>query len=61
LGQQRRTSQGRAAIRQASAEDAQRSRAAQGIAERVEDWAVIAVLAAILRDAPAPITRKKQS
>ncbi len=40
----------RAAIRQAGAEDARRSRARQGLPERIEDPAAVAVLAAILRD-----------
>jgi hypothetical protein len=39
----------RAAIRQAGAEDARRSRVAQGFPERIEDPAAVAVLAAILR------------
>jgi hypothetical protein len=43
----------RAAIRQAGAEDARRSRARQGLPERIEDPAAVAVLAAILRDTPA--------
>ena len=49
--------QERAAIRQAGAEDARRSRARQGLSERIEDPAPVAVLAAILRDtsvAPPP-------
>jgi hypothetical protein len=44
----------RAAIRQASAEDARRSRTRQGLPERIEDPAAVAMLAAILRDIPAP-------
>ena len=44
----------RAAIRQAGADDARRSRARQGLPERIEDPAAVAVLAAILRDTPAP-------
>jgi hypothetical protein len=44
----------RAAIRQAGAEDARRSRTRQGLPERIEDPAAVAVLAAILRDIPAP-------
>jgi len=43
----------RAAVRQAGAEDARRSRARQGLPERIEDPAAVAVLAAILRDTPA--------
>ena len=42
----------RAAIRQAGAGDARRSRAQQGLPERIEDPAAVAVLAAILRDSP---------
>jgi hypothetical protein len=48
------TNQERAAIRQAGADDARRSRARQGLTERIEDAAAVAVLAAILRDARAP-------
>ena len=44
----------RAAIRQVGAEDARRSRARQGLRERIEDPAAVAVLAALLRAAPAP-------
>jgi hypothetical protein len=44
----------RDAIRQAGAEDARRSRARQGLPERIEDAAAVAVLAAIMRDTPAP-------
>ncbi|MGP0024899.1 MAG: hypothetical protein ACLPKE_16305 [Streptosporangiaceae bacterium] len=44
----------RAAIRQAGAEDARRSRTRQGLPERIEDPASVAMLAAILRDIPAP-------
>ena len=43
--------QERAAIRQAGADDARRSRAEQGFPERIEDPAAVAVLAALLRDA----------
>ena len=39
----------RVAIRRAGAEDARRSRLGQGLPERVEDPAAIAVLAALLR------------
>jgi hypothetical protein len=46
--------QERAAIRQAGADDARRSRAAQGFPERIEDPAAVAVLAALLRDARPP-------
>jgi hypothetical protein len=41
----------RAAIRTAGAEDARRSRVRQGLADRIEDPAVIAVLAELLRTA----------
>jgi hypothetical protein len=44
----------RAAIRQADAEDARSSRTEQGLPERIEDPAAVAMLAAILRDIPAP-------
>jgi hypothetical protein len=43
-----------AAIRQAGADDARRSRVEYGFPERIEDPATVAVLAAILRDARAP-------
>jgi hypothetical protein len=46
--------QERAAIRQAGADDARRSRARQGFPERIEDPAAAAVLAALLRPARAP-------
>ena len=46
--------QERAAIRQAGADDARRSRAEQGFPERIEDPAAVAVLAALLRDARPP-------
>jgi hypothetical protein len=46
--------QERAAIRQAGTDDARRSRARQGLPERIEDPAAVAVLAAILRDTHAP-------
>ena len=39
----------REAIRKVGAEDARRSRAAQGLPERIEDPAAVAVLAALLR------------
>ena len=41
----------RAAIRRTGAEDARRSRLRQGLPERVEDPAAIAVLVALLRTA----------
>lgn len=44
----------RAAIRQAGADDARRSRARQGLPERIEDPTAVAVLATILRDVPKP-------
>ena len=44
----------RAAIRQAGAEDARHSRTQQGLPERIEDPAAVAMLTAILRDIPAP-------
>jgi hypothetical protein len=46
--------QERAAIRQAGADDARRSRAEHGLPERIEDPAAIAVLAALLREARPP-------
>jgi hypothetical protein len=46
--------QERAAIRQAGADDARRSRAEQGFPERIEDPAAVAVLAALLRDTRPP-------
>ena len=46
--------QDRAAIRQAGADDARRSRAGQGFPERIEDPAAVAALAALLRDARPP-------
>jgi hypothetical protein len=42
----------RAAIGQADAEDARRSRTRQGLPERIEDPAAVAILAAIVRDTP---------
>ena len=52
--------QERAAIRQAGADDARRSRAEQGFPERIEDPAAVAVLAALLRDArPPPRNRNR--
>jgi hypothetical protein len=44
--------QDRAAIRQAGADDARRSRTDHGLPERIEDPAAVALLAALLRDAP---------
>jgi hypothetical protein len=51
--------QERAAIRQAGADDARRSRAEQGFPERIEDPAAVAVLAALLRDARPPPRNEK--
>jgi hypothetical protein len=51
----------RAAIRQAGAEDARRSRTRQGLPERIEDPAAVAMLAAIMRDTPAPPTLSEGS
>jgi hypothetical protein len=44
----------REAIRKAGAEDGRRSRAEHGFPERIEDPAAVAMLAAILRNIPAP-------
>ena len=52
--QQPLSDQERAAIRQAGADDARRSRAEHGFPERIEDPAAVAVLAALLRDACPP-------
>jgi hypothetical protein len=49
----------RAAVRQAGAEDALRSREQQGPPERIEDAAAVPVLAAILCDTPIPATKRK--
>jgi hypothetical protein len=43
----------RAVIRNAGREDARRSRLRQGLPERIEDPAAIAILAALLRTTPA--------
>ncbi len=51
----------RAAIRQAGADDARRSRARQGLPERIEDPAAVAVIAAIMRDTPAPPSPSESS
>jgi len=48
------TDQERAAIRQAGADDARRSRAEHGFPERIEDPAAAAMLAALLRAARPP-------
>jgi hypothetical protein len=50
----------RAKVRKAGAEDARRSRAQQGLPERIENPAVIAMLAAILRDACSPPSLMKE-
>jgi hypothetical protein len=57
------TAEDRATIRQAGADDARRSRARQGLPERIEDPAAAAMLAAIMRDTPRPRSpeRKHQS
>ena len=44
----------RQALRRAGAEDARRSRARQGLPERIEDPVTAAALAALLRDRPRP-------
>jgi hypothetical protein len=52
----------RAAIRQAGAEDARRSRIQHGLPERVEDPAAVAILAKILRDTSAhPVPNESTS
>jgi len=53
--------QERAAIRQAGAEDARRSRARQGLPERIEDPAAVALLAALLRATRAIPARESRS
>jgi hypothetical protein len=52
--------QERAAIRQAGADDARRSRAEHGFPERIEDPAAVAVLAALLR-AARPLPRHERT
>lgn len=47
------TAEQRDAIRAIGAADARRSRASQGLPERIDDPAAIAALAALLRDLPA--------
>lgn len=44
----------RATVCRAGAEDARRSRIQQGLPERIEDPAAVAVLAALLRSVPEP-------
>ena len=51
----------RAAIRKADAEDARRSRLRQGLPERIEDPAAIAVLAALLRTVPSALNQESTS
>jgi hypothetical protein len=48
----------REVIRRAGAEDARRSRAEQGLPERIEDPAAVAALAAMLR---APVTPRERT
>jgi hypothetical protein len=50
----------RALIRKVGAEDARRSRLRQGLPERIDDPAAIAVLAALLRTARSAQPRKHQ-
>jgi hypothetical protein len=52
------TPEQRDAIRRVGAADARRSRASQGLPERIENPAAVAVLAALMRDLPAPPTRR---
>ena len=49
------------AVRRAGASDARRSRAGQGLPERVEDPAAVAELAAMPRDRPRPRDRTRHS
>jgi len=51
----------RAAIRQAGAEDAPRSRIADRLPERIEDSEAVATLAAILRRPPGESTRHEKN
>ena len=51
----------RALIRRAGAQDARRSRLRQGLPERIEDPAAIAVLAALLRTARSTRTQESTS
>jgi hypothetical protein len=53
--------QERAAIRQAGAQDARRSRIADGLPERIEDPEAVATLAAILRRPPGGRTRHEKN
>jgi hypothetical protein len=52
--QQTMSDEERAKVRKAGAEDARRSRIRQGLPERIEDPAAIAILAALLRTARKP-------
>jgi hypothetical protein len=51
----------RALIRRAGAQDARRSRLRQGLPERIEDPAAIAILAALLRTAHSTRTQERTS
>jgi hypothetical protein len=51
----------RALIRRAGAQDARRSRLRQGLPERIEDPAAIAILAALLRTARSTRTHEGSS
>ena len=55
------TPEERALIRRAGAEDARRSRLRQGLPERIEDPAAIAVLAALLRTPRSTRTQESTS
>jgi hypothetical protein len=45
-------------VRQAGAEDARRSRIQQGLPERIEDAAAVAILAALLKARPSVLSGK---
>jgi hypothetical protein len=51
----------RDAIRRIGAADARRSRVSQGLPERIEDPAAIAVLVALMRDLPAQQRQAKDT
>jgi len=53
--------QERAAIRQAGAEDARRSRIADGLPDRIQDPAAVAALAAILPRPPSESTSHEKN
>jgi hypothetical protein len=55
------TPEERALIRRAGAQDARRSRLRQGLPERIEDPAAIAILAALLRTACSTRTQERTS